>query len=373
MKAENSQPPIEMTDNKVIAYFVSPHGFGHASRAVAVMEAMHKVDSTLRFEIFTKVPKWFFNDSLSGAFEYQPLMTDIGFVQRTPLHEDLPKTVQQLDDFLPFNLSNIQELAELLKGFGCRLVICDIAPMGIEVARQAGIPSLLVENFTWDWIYEGYIKHDQRIGRHILYLKELFEAADFHIQAEPVSCRRRSNLTTNPVSRQIRNRAYDIRKKLRIPEGSKVILITMGGIQEEYRFFEQLTQRPDICFLIPGADNQTTIRNNLVLLPHHSDYFHPDLVNASDAVIGKAGYSTVAEIYYAGVPFGFISRGRFPESQSLISFIGDQMHGLPIEEDVFYDGRWLSYLHELLAFPRITRRVTRGSEQVARFVLDLLI
>ena len=30
--------------------------------------------------------------------------------------------------------------------------------------------------------------------------------------------------------------------------------------------------------------------------------FHPDLVNASDAVIGKAGYNTLAEVFYAGTP-----------------------------------------------------------------------
>jgi len=362
-----------MTDNKVIAYFISPHGFGHASRADAVMETMYELDSSLRFEIFTKVPKRFFDHSLSGAFGYHSLLTDIGLVQSIPLHGDLHKTVQRLDGFLPFDPSEMRELAGLVKGFGCRMVICDIAPMGIEVARRAGIPSLLVENFTWDWIYEGYVKNDQRIGRHILYLKGLFEAADFHIQTEPVSCPRNVNLTTYPVSRRIRNPGYDIRKKLRIPEGSKAVLITMGGIREDYGFLEQLVQRPNIRFLIPGAGNQQNTRDNLVLLSHHSDYFHPDLVNACDGVLGKAGYSTVAEIYYAGVPFGYISRARFRESPSLISFIVDQMHGLPIEEDVFYDGRWLSCLHDLLAFPRITRRGPRGSEQVARFVLDLLV
>jgi hypothetical protein len=364
--------PIKMTDSKVIAYFISPHGFGHASRAAAVMEAVYELDSTLRFEIFTKVPKWFFDHSLSGAFEYHSLLTDIGVVQMTPLHGDLQKTVQQLDDFLPFNPSEMRELAEVVKVSGCRMVICDIAPMGIEVARQAGIPSLLVENFTWDWIYEEYLKLNQRIGRHILYLRELFEAADLHIQTEPVSCPRNVNLTTYPVSRKTRNSEYNIRKRLRIHEEVKTVLITMGGIREDYGFLEQLLQRPDICFLIAGAGDKLNTRENLVFLPHHSDFFHPDLVNACDGVIGKAGYSTVAEIYYAGVPFAYISRGSFRESPSMMSFIADQMYGLPIEENTFYDGRWLSRLDELLAFPRITRRGPRGSEQVARFVLDLL-
>ena len=53
-----------MTANKTIAYFVSPHGFGHASRAAAVMEALHDLDSSLKFEIFTKEPSGYFCEDL---------------------------------------------------------------------------------------------------------------------------------------------------------------------------------------------------------------------------------------------------------------------------------------------------------------------
>ncbi len=56
------------SDNYRIAYFISPHGFGHAARAAAVMEATYEMDPAIRFEIFTQVPRWFFHDSLSGNF-----------------------------------------------------------------------------------------------------------------------------------------------------------------------------------------------------------------------------------------------------------------------------------------------------------------
>ena len=36
-----------------LAYFISPHGFGHAARAAAVMSALHTQDPALQFEIFT--------------------------------------------------------------------------------------------------------------------------------------------------------------------------------------------------------------------------------------------------------------------------------------------------------------------------------
>jgi hypothetical protein len=244
--------------------------------------------------------------------------------------------------------------------------------MGIAVAEGAGVPSLLIENFTWDWIYQGYIEEDGRIGEHITYLKSVFNAASFRIQTEPICDPRSADLITFPVSRKMKTPAREIRKKLRIPEGSKAILITMGGIEEKYDFLEQLATKRGVHFVIPGASREVMIRGNLILLPHHSDYFHPDLVSASNAVIGKVGYSTLAEIYYAGVPFGYVARSRFRESKKLVSFIQDRMPGLPISGDQFYSGRWLSSLPDLLALPRIQRTDPRGAEQVARFVYDLI-
>ena len=74
-----------MPGDQSIAYFISPHGYGHAARAAGVMEAVHELNPSIRFEIFTKVPSWFFDDSSSGNFGYHSLLTDIGLVQRTPL------------------------------------------------------------------------------------------------------------------------------------------------------------------------------------------------------------------------------------------------------------------------------------------------
>ena len=359
-------------DHYRIAYFISPHGYGHAARGAAVMEAISKINPTIRFEVFTQVPRWFFDDSLSENFTYHSLLTDIGLVQESPLKADLVETLRRLNHFLPFDHSGISDLANLLKTLGCGLIICDIAPMGIAVAKEAGMPSLLVENFTWDWLYEEYVKSDGRIAGHIDYLKGIFNAADFHIQTEPVCRRRAVDLTTFPVSRKMRTPAHETRKKLRIPERAKAVMITMGGIGEQYAFLEKLARMKDMHFVIPGASTQVKTHGGLTLLPHHSGYFHPDLINACDAVIGKAGYSTLAEIYYSGVPFGYIVRRRFRESTILESYIQDQMSGLPIAENEFYSGRWLSVLPELLALPRIDRHCSPGAEQVAYFVYELI-
>ena len=355
-----------------VASFISPHGFGHAARAASIMAAMHEIDSSIRFEIFTKVPSWFFRDSLCGPFAYHSLLTDIGLMQKTPLREDLEKTLQCLNDFLPFDHAQISSLGQLIRGLKCELIICDIAPMGISVAKEAGIPSILVENFTWDWIYQEYTSYDPRINEHVVYLRSIFDAAGHRVQAEPVCCYRVADLTTLPVSRKARTPARQIRNELGLPQDSKVVTITMGGIPEEYTFLKELTNQGDVHFVIPGGSHSVEIRDNVVLLPHHSDFFHPDLINASDAVVGKLGYSTLAEVYHTGLPFGYVSRPSFRESQILAAYVDNNMMGVAIEEAAFRAGSWISHLQDLLSLPRIPRSGPNGAEQVARFIHTLL-
>ena len=160
-----------------VAYFISPHGFGHAARAAAVMAAIREREPGAEFEIYTTVPEWFFEDSLRGPFGYHSVRTDVGLVQRDSFREDLPATVAQLDSLYPLRTDFVSSLATGVHASRCSLVVCDIAPLGIAVAREAGVPSLLTENYTWDWIYGGYLQLEPRLAEHIPYLRHLFASA----------------------------------------------------------------------------------------------------------------------------------------------------------------------------------------------------
>ena len=264
------------------------------------MEALHEVHPGLHFEIFTKVPRWFFRQSLTGNFTYHALLTDVGMAQASPLHEDLPKTLQLLNDFLPFRGDQITSLAKKIAK--CELVLCDIAPMGIAVAKEAGIPSVLVENFTWDWIYRGYLRYDSRIQRHATYLKGLLGDVDYRIQTEPICQPLDADLTTQPVSRKIRMPKKELRLRLGVSDRSRMVVLTMGGAQQSYNFPTTLLNQRKVTFVIPGSRRTIKRRDNVVHLPYHSEFFHPDLINAADVVIGKLGVSTIAEAYHAGNP-----------------------------------------------------------------------
>lgn len=354
-----------------IAYFITPHGYGHAARAAAVMDALSSLDRQIGFEIFTQVPLWFFEDLLEYPFGYHALLTDIGLAQKNSLAEDLPETVRRLTAFLPFDPTLLAGLAHQVKRLGCQMVVCDISALGIAVAKAAGLLAVLVENFTWDWIYEGYLGAEPGLAPYISEFQTWFAAADYHFQTEPICQPRLASLTTRPISRKSRRPTAETRQKLGLPAQAKVVLLTMGGIPWEYTFLEKLTGYQECYFIIPGAADRPERQGNLVLLPHHSEFYHPDLVNAVDAVIGKLGYSTLAEVYHAGIPFGYIPRPDFRESGVLTQYVEQHMRGLAITATQFARGEWVSLLPDLLALPRLERCAANGAEQVAQFMINL--
>src|SRR5262249_44139036 len=153
-----------------VAYFITAHGFGHATRACAVMAAAQALEPDLHFDIFTAAPEFVFRDSLLGHFTVHQAVTDIGLVQKSALIEDAAATAAKLDEFLPFDTFLFRSWADWLERLQCELVVCDIAALGLAVAEAAGLPSLLIENFTWDWVYRAYASEAPALAGHADYL-----------------------------------------------------------------------------------------------------------------------------------------------------------------------------------------------------------
>ncbi len=93
---------------------------------------------------------------------------------------------------------------------------------------------------------------------------------------------------------------------------------------------------------------------------------------ASDMVVSKAGYSTISEAYWAGIPFAYVARQKFPESAVMAEFIHQSIGGFEISPEDFQAGNWISQLTGWLARPRIQRQPPNGADQAARFIYELV-
>ena len=352
-----------------LAYFITPHGFGHAARACAVMAAAQHRIPDLRWEIFTRTPEWFFAESLTGPYTLHSTDTDVGLVQVDALRADLSATVERLAGLLPFSSERVTKLAAQVTTLGCAAILCDIAPLGIAVAQAAGVPSVLLENFTWVDIYGEYVAECPALLPYIEQMAHWFAAADCHIQTEPV-CQpsAKATLTVPPVSRTPRTGRSSVRGQLAIPDDHPFLLITMGGVNFEHNYLDLLAQFPDVHFVLPGNHTASAAPPNVHLLSPRSGIFHPDIVAASDGVVGKIGYSTLAEVYAAGVAYGYVPRPRFRESDVLSLFVEKEMSGFAIDADELSDGRWIERVPDLLALPRRVGERVNGAEEIATFL-----
>lgn len=352
-----------------IAFFISSHGYGHAAREAAIMTALKSRRSNIMISIYTETPASFFSQSSIPQFQYHAVKTDIGLVQSSPFQSDLAATIRQLKGWNQSVESLSSEMAVSLNKSHTDLVISDISPLGIDSARKAGIPSILIENFTWDWIYELYLSDYPEFKLIIEKFRAVYDRADFHLQLEPV-CRlsEKSSLTIPLVSRIPLKTRAETRHKLGISPDQRLGIISMGGIPYTYTKLLSNNRIPDnVKVAVLGNFESVTADGNVIQIPHESHFYHPDLVSAADFVIGKAGYSLIAEVITQGKPFGYINRSDFRESPCLDQFLRKFPNAVEVKPEFC---NLFEAVDRLCNFSSVNYSLQNGAEIAADFILQ---
>ena len=93
---------------------------------------------------------------------------------------------------------------------------------------------------------------------------------------------------------------------------------------------------------------------------------------AADLVVGKVGYSTVAETYHAGRSFAYVQRPAFRESATLAAFVDRHLDSWELSPEQLHSGAWLETLPPLAVGPPLVANRVNGADQAADFLLGLL-
>jgi hypothetical protein len=237
------------------------------------------------------------------------------------------------------------------------------------VGKVAQIPALLVENFTWDWIY-AQMGPDSGLESFIELLSESYAKADFRIQTDPVCSLAPCDLTCAPMARKWITPPGKIRDEVAAGQ-RKIVLISMGGVALEMPFFGDLRNHEEFLFLVAGQDRDGLIDNNIRLIGHHSALHHPDLINAADLLICKSGYSTIAECQQTATPICCVAREHFAESKVVERYVREEMNGTVIAQNHFFSGNWLGDLGKMAKRERAPLPAN-GADQAAEFILSIV-
>src|SRR5262249_50376532 len=128
----------------VVAYYISGHGFGHASRSIELIAAIHRRRPDIRVLVRTSVAPWFIERSRRSPFDVEHCETDTGIAQLDSLRLDVEATAAAARAFYGTFDARVSDEARRLAAAGARLVIGDVPPLAFAAARQSGVPSIAV-------------------------------------------------------------------------------------------------------------------------------------------------------------------------------------------------------------------------------------
>ena len=304
----------------------SSHGFGHAARDIAVLQAVHQRRPDWRLVLSSQLNERVLRSLIGETpIQIRPCRWDVGMVQADALGSDPTSTLQALD-YLN------QQLPELLRGEAewirsCgtpALIFGDIPPAAAALADRLDAPMIWMSNFGWDAIYAPFgdafdnavMAAREAYGRGSLLLRCPFDLPmDWGVPEVrlPLVC---------SAPRSLPGRVLEQLEAVDKP----MVMIGFGGLGLSITP-SQLKRWPDHHFLMAQPTSQaernrfTAIPNLTVLPPGLRPL---DVFPHCQRHLGKPGFSTFCEAMAQSVGLHVVERRNFAEVRGLIQ--GLQQH-----------------------------------------------
>ena len=88
-----------MAASSAIVFYISGHGFGHASRCIEVINAILARRPETRVGVRTAAPRWLFDLTVKGKVMFSTLECDTGVVQVDALTLDEADSIRRASSF----------------------------------------------------------------------------------------------------------------------------------------------------------------------------------------------------------------------------------------------------------------------------------
>ncbi|KAL5716067.1 L-arabinokinase [Ranunculus cassubicifolius] len=354
----------------IFAYYVTGHGFGHATRVAEVVR--HLILAGHEVHVVTGAPAFVFTSAIeSPRLFIRKVLLDCGSVQSDALTVDRLASLEKYSETAVVPRASILATeVEWLKSIKADLVVSDVVPVACRAAADAGIRSVCVTNFSWDFIYAEYVIDTGRHHRSIVWqIAEDYSHCEFLIRL-PGYCPMpafRDVIDVPLVVRTLRKSRQEVRQELGIGEDVKVVIFNFGGQPAGWKLKQEYLPDGWLC-LVCGASDSQEIPPNFIKLA--KDVYTPDLIAASDCMLGKIGYGTVSEALAYNLPFVFVRRDYFHEEPFLRNMLEYYQCGVEMIRRDLLTGQWAPYLLRAVSLKPCYDQGINGGEVAAATLQD---
>ncbi|KAI9097754.1 hypothetical protein K1719_025525 [Acacia pycnantha] len=354
----------------VFAYYVTGHGFGHATRVAEVVR--HLILAGHDVHVVTGAPDFVFtSDIQSPRLFIRKVLLDCGAVQADALTVDRLASLEKYSETAVKPRATILEKeTEWLNSIKADLVVSDVVPVACRAAADAGIRSVCVTNFSWDFIYAEYVMAAGYHHRSIVWqIAEDYSHCEFLIRL-PGYCPMpafRDVIDVPLVVRKLYKSRKEVRKELGIADDVKVVILNFGGQPSGWKLKEECLPSGWLC-LVCGASDSQDLPPNFKKLAKNA--YTPDIIAASDCMLGKIGYGTVSEALAFKCPFVFVRRDYFNEEPFLRNMLEHYQSGVEMIRRDLLTGHWKPYLERAMTLKPCYEGGINGGEVAAHILQE---
>ncbi len=325
-----------------------------------------------KIHLKTDVPREFFQSYLAAPFDYHRQPVDPGCAQKDFIQIDAEKTLNGFREFYRSQKVRLAKESRWLADLGIDLVVSDVPGLPLKAARDQGIASLLIGNFTWYDIYRG-LSNGPSWNPLLDELAEEYACATRHLLCQ---CHLETPLVADRKEIGfIANRGKNVRDRLIEELGlefkNKVIVFIYFGQQSASRIdWNALGKISDCVFITRDPHPRPPSCDNFYVLDERFRY--PDLIASCDVVCTKAGYSTLATAFAHGKPVLCCDREDFCEIEAMKKFINENEVGLTIPSEDFYSGNWGESIKHALQLTVKGKVMLDGEIEVLNQIRELM-
>jgi hypothetical protein len=365
-----------------VFFYISGHGFGHASRQLEIINTLGAARTDLEIVVRTSAPRWLFDRTARVPVRLIAGEVDTGVVQIDSLRLDERATIERADAFYRRLPDLAAQEAALLRERDARLVVVDAPPLGSAAAAVAGIPSVAVTNFTWDWIYEGYAAALSSAPNLIPAIREAYGQAEalWRLPMHGEFAAFDTVVDVPFVARHARLGRESVCEALHLPVDRPLVLSSFGGYGVDGldvrtldcldRYAVVTTHRDARDAIARPPDGLCQVTEAQI---YDSGLRYEDLVAACDVVATKPGYGIIAESIANETAVLYTSRGRFAEYDVMVQEMPRFLKCRFIDHAALFAGSWRTTLDELLSMPPPPERpATNGAEAVVQLIQQRL-
>ena len=356
-----------------VAFYISGHGFGHGSRQIEIINALgRRLPAAWRIVIRTAAARWLFDRTLTTPVVFLEGASDTGVIQVDSVRLDEQATAHAAADFYRTLDQRSATEARILLDHDVRLVVSDAPPLACSAAAQAGIPSVVISNFTWDWIYSGYAEafaafapgaieaiataYSSAAAGWRLPMHGGFETVPLLLDLPFVARHAHPSHT--------RARVFEC---LSIPADRPVVLSSFGGYGLDGFDHSTLDCLQTWTVVITGREPATELSKGIAYVNEADMYDaglrYEDLLAAVDVVATKPGYGIISECVANDTAMLYTSRGKFLEYDVMVREMPRVLRCQFLDLPALLAGRWRDALDAVLASPPApVRPRTDGAE-----------